>query len=275
MSGIEDLVRARGAALRDDVAHSLNLEAALRDLHRRHGRRRRVQTVAAVAAAAAAIALILGIATWRHDHTDTQPAPSPDRDQPCQEQTTVHCLDGGRVEVDASTSFTVRLPDTFAPQLSPNKGTATVDAFRDNASDVAGVTFLDSVGPGRRQTVMSAAELARWVAARPYLDADAPVRTSVDGRAAWQVTVRVARAPARLVGACDGSPELCWPLLGAHHRPGEPWVTGPRPDMVSRYTFVSLPAGRPLGIWSWAYADSLASLDDNDELIASIRLGPS
>ena len=275
MSGIEGLARERGVALRAGVSRTLDVEAALRDLHRRH-RRRRVQVVSAALAAAAVVALVVGLSTGRDPRTDgRQPVTPPDLHRSCEERPpAADCLPAGRVHVEASTPFSVEVPASFRPPF-PNADTVTVDAFRTNTPESTGVTFLDRVGAGRHSATMTAAELAHWVASRPYLHHESPVRTTVGGRPAWQIAVSVTRAPLRLAAACNGTGELCWPMLGSRRAGAPPWVTGPRPDMVSRYTFVDLPSGRTLGIWSWSYSDDFSSLAGNDELIRSVHFGSS
>jgi hypothetical protein len=281
MNDIDELVRRNGAALRDDVARMVDLEASLSELRalRRRQRRNRVVSAVAIGAAAAAVVAVIGAVASDRDPRTTEPSPalpSPSSYVDCHKSHSVRCLPNGRFRVDASRPYTLHVPEGFEPKLE-FVGSA-LDTYRNDRPSHAGVGITDDVVPARRPGVhLSASQLAHWVATRPYLkprpgaESINPIRTTVDGLPAWQVQVTTDSAPGNGGGCNDGAQSLCWRLL-ATPRPGKkPWETGPWPDTVNRYTFVDLPGGATFAIWSWAFDKNWAVMDANEYLIRTLR----
>ena len=275
MTDIDELAGRNGAILRDEVAATVDLESSLSDLRGRRNRRRRKQLVAGLTAAAAAAAVVGAVAVTRGpemtEPVPAPPAPAPSHDFACAEGPAVHCLPGGRVRVDAARPFTLVPPTGFASEVAI--GYAGTELYRDDTELGAGVTFFDDAVPARLNRHLGAEEFARWIAARPYLDADTPQRTTVAGHPAWQVQVTAPGAPVERTFTCNEAGSPCWPVIGTPRGPElPPWESGPWKGMASRFTFIDLPGGATFGISSWAFAENWAAIDANEELIRTLRI---
>jgi hypothetical protein len=191
----------------------------------------------------------------------------------CHEGPSVDCLAGGRVRVDRARTLTLVPPAGFASEVSI--GSAGTEFYRDDLEEGegSGVVFFDDAVPARRHRHLDAEQFVRWVAARPYLDADTPRRTTVAGRPAWQVQVTAPLAPGDSTLTCNEAESPCWPMIGTPRGGGlPPWETGPWTGMANRYTFIDLPGGATFGIWSWASAENWAAIDANDDLIETLSI---
>jgi hypothetical protein len=278
MTDIDELAARNGASLRDEVAATIDLDSSLSDLLGRRRRRHRKQLVAGLtaAAAAAAVAVVAAVAGTggpaEVEPLPAPPTPSPSHDFVCEEWSSVDCLSGGRVRVEAANPFTLVPPSGFESDVAI--GRAGTELYRNDTEQGSGVVFFDDAVPARQHRHLSAEEFARWVAARPYLDTGTPVRTTLAGRPAWQVQVTApSLAPGDSASACNRAGSPCWPVIGAPRGGGlPPWETGPWKGMASRYTFIDLPGGATFGVWSWAFAENWVAVDANDDLIETLRI---
>ena len=266
MIDIDQLARESGATLRDEVARSVEVETSLSALHTRRRRQRRTRLSVAVAAAAAVVG-VAGVLTTR-DSGGTELVPTEDvtcTDAPA----VVRCLSDGRIHVDRPHPFTLTLPAGFtSAAMAVSQG--GTELYREG-EDHVGVMLFDDAVPARTDRHLTAHQLARWVARRPFLRSDGLQRTTVDGLLGWQVQVHAKGAPPTWTASCNGNQTECWPVLEFPRDGAPPWESGPWQDMASRYTFLDLPDGRTFGIWSWAFDRNWVALRTNDELIRSLR----
>jgi len=124
-------------------------------------------------------------------------------------------------------------------------------------------------GPGRHPGPRA---FAAWLASRPDLSAGSPRRTTLAGRVAWQVRVRLAAGAGPGAGICPHS-RACHPVTVSDQAiteaPGGGGLTGIWGDMVADYTFVRLPSGTAM-IWSWALGGDTAALEQNRRLVTGV-----
>ena len=134
------------------------------------------------------------------------------------------------------------VPPGFGVDSGAGVSSSQVESYWKHQGHAAGVTVLETVGAAAQDgtplhTVDPTPEgLAHWLASRPFVTASAPVRTTLGGRAAWQVRARVKPGePGGDFADADGGSRV-----------------GIWGGMVADYVFVDLP-GRGTGlVWSWA-----------------------
>jgi hypothetical protein len=277
MNDIDELVRRNGAALRDDVTRTVDLEASLSELRARRHRERRNLWVAVVASAAA-VAAVVGIVAWNRPGTTSTPV-SPTPYVTCRHPwPSVHCLPHGSVRINATQPYTLHIPKGFNRELEPSETGTGLDTYRTDTDQPAGVWFSDrEVVTARPGGHLSAQQLASWVASRPYLEArpgvgsTEPTSTTVDGLPAWQVQAITHRKPRSSTGSCNHNQPSCWPLLATPVPGTASWETGPWKNMATRYTFVDLPGGKTFVIWSWAFGGDWSAIDANEYLIKTLH----
>jgi hypothetical protein len=279
VNDIDELVRRNGAALRDDVARTVDLEASLAQLRvRRHRERRNLWVV--VVASAAAVAAIIGVVAANRDPGTTDAPTSRHHYVPCHHDwASVRCLPHRGFRIDATQPYTLHLLHGLSRMLEPSDTGTGLDVYRTHVDEPAGVWFSDSEVVAARRTGehLSARQFADWVASRPYLvpragvDSKEPISTTVDGRRAWQVQVTTHHEPRSSTASCNHSQPSCWPLLATPRTGSPPWETGPWQDMATRYTFVELPGGKTFVIWSWAFGENWSAIDANDDLIKTLH----
>jgi hypothetical protein len=280
MSRVDLLARRSGALLRDDVDRTVDVERSLTALRTRRRRQRQLRAVAAGLAAAAAVAVVWGAAAVRdRDAVEPAPAPTPNPTASgtptaggpfvCVPAPSLRCLPGDRVHVGGPEPYTIRPDSRFGSDIGLGPG--GTELYRDDTGSGAGIVLVDDAVPARTGRQLPAEQLARWVAARPYLEAVGPHRTTVAGLPAWRVEVTTERDPGGADRTCNRTIPTCWPLLGTVRAGTGPWESGPRPGMASRYTFVDLPGGATFAVWSWAYGGDWEAVRTSDELVRTLR----
>lgn len=273
---LDDLAREAGEATRAAVLAKADVEASLARLHVVRRRRARTRWLAVAASSAAVVAVLFGASM-----SASPPAPEPQPaapaspstgDDSCTGSPMVRCLPGGVVEVDGPMPYSLRLTGDFNPDVAPGSTPASIDIFQDQPRTRAGVSVLGEVAAvGPDAGTMTAPELASWIASRHFVLASPVERTSVDGRPAWRVDVRL-RPHERWAWAdsCNGRQPECRALL-AQDRPVGQWETGPWRGMVSRYVVVDARDGHPFVLWSWAFHLDARALTVNDQLVSTFR----
>ena len=265
---IEQIARRAGAATRAAVQQEVDVEAGLATFHATRMRRRRTRLAAGCVAAAAAVAVVIGLSSLPGSTSDRSVPPTTPGRQ-CIETSSVRCTSGGEYVVEGVVPYAFRLPQYgFSRTLGRARAPHAIDIYQ--AGVRAGVTVLDGAYPVTKdRTAMSAADLARWVAAHKLLKAWPPERTVVGGLPAWRVDVRVPRGRDLPVASwCNGLENDCLALLRAGA--GNDWESGPWRGMLSRYLFVQGPQGQTVAIWSWALAGGRHAMEVNDEVIRTI-----
>jgi hypothetical protein len=271
-----DVLAGRAAA---DLRATTDADAELGlprvyDAQTRHRSRGRLLVAATVIGALGVGWLARGVAA----HDDTAPVGPPSTPvhnvpQPslCQ-QDRVTCLGHRTYRFDLVTTLLWQLPEPFAPDFGTGPTPDSVEEYWSHRGNVAGVSVVEGVAPARpdgdgvrglgsRPTPRAFAE---WLAARPFLDATTPVRTSVDGRTAWRVRARLASDAAQGLGTCAQA-DPCHPVT----RVATGSITGIWGDMIADYTFVRLPSGTAV-VWSWAFGHDTGALDHNRALVDGI-----
>ncbi len=106
----------------------------------------------------------------------------------------------------------------------------------------------------------SAHRIADWVASRSYLDTTTPQRTTLAGRAAWQVRARIAKGAEPAQGRCGPQLVACYPVMlsgsGTTNARGDRSTIGMWGDVVADCTLVDLPSGTAV-VWSWNFNANL------------------
>jgi hypothetical protein len=270
---IEQLARSSAEDLRTTTV--ADVEAGLADLHVRQARHRRHAACAAAGAVVLAVALGTGagIALTRDQHravTPSHPGPSQTRRDAACKQPLVDCL-GGRTY-----RFALVRPVQWAlpPRFEVNSGTGAtpvvVESYRQLAP-TAGVTVMERVrasspdGTAPAQVAGQPQAFVRWVASRPFLNAGRVIRTTLDGRVAWQVRVRLDQDASPGSGVCSGRYRC---HLITYQPGGVP--TGIWGNMAAEYTAIHLPGAGTTVVWSWAFTDNLRHLRSLDEAVQGV-----
>ena len=178
----------------------------------------------------------------------------------------VTCLDGRQVRIDLRIPLTVTLPDSFQDGVT-TWGPRSVELYR-NDTEHAGVTVYEDAVPVRYDASRTrdpaagttAASVARWLAARPYLTGTTLTRRTVAARTVWQVT-GIARAGVALpdrVGHNDAAVTFAVPGEGVS------WVS---PIVAGNYTLADQPGGGVTVIWSWRYGVHLPDLGEDRRVV--------
>jgi hypothetical protein len=266
---LDDRARAATDELRASVTAGLDADGMLGRMLLARRRRAAAGTVALAAAvllatAGAITGLLLGAGD---DDARTVPGhPTVTATGACASPR-VTCLDGRRrVRVDLRIPLTVTLPDNFEDGVT-TWGPRSVELYRSDIEH-AGVTVYEDAVPVRYDASRTrapaagttAASVARWLAARPYLTGTTLTRRTVAGRTGWQVT-GIARAGAALpdrVGHNDAAVTFAVPGEGVS------WVS---PVVAGSYTLADQPGGGVTVIWSWRYGVDLPDLGEDRQVV--------
>lgn len=275
---IEELARAATVDLRTRTAADLEagLDAVLATHSRRH---RRSRVTIALAAAAAVAAAWWGGASLGGHAGGPEPAPAPTVPVPRQslcQSSMVTCLGTPRTYGFAlDVPVTWHVPRGYGVDSGAGATTQMVESYWRHHGNAAGVTVLEGVSaPSRtgdaalRGGPTTANGFVHWLAARPYLVASTPRRTTIDGRPGWQVRVSLkphaGAGPGRCAEPIEGF--RCYPVTYQDVRT----ITGIWGDMVADYTAFDLPGSGTAVVWSWAFGRDAAALDRNQQLVGGL-----
>jgi len=268
---VDELGRAAAAEARRAAADGVDSVRMLDQLHRRS----RNRTAGAIAAAAAILVAIVVSAVVLHDKPSTRVAGRPTlvTSPPAQGcgGPLVHCPNPGTFVVSLPAPLTVRTPANFEQGVKPC-GTAGVEAFR-NDSDGTGVTVIERAVPVRYDRSWSrdpaagttAASMAQWLAARPFLIRTSVKPVTLDGISGWQVSADLkpgARVPA---------PKGFGPVAPTFAIEG--CTAGYRSNLSGNYTLLDVPGGGVTVIWSWTIEPNHSLIAGNQAFIAALRFG--
>jgi hypothetical protein len=285
---IDERGRQAGASLRTEIGRidvDRNLDALLVSVRRRQY----LRTAAAVAAAAV---VVIGGLTVREAVNRAEVPPTsndPSSTEPtgqCQ-QAFLQCGAGGRYTVRMQTQMTWTLPANFDRSLHDStdaQGTKalSIESYRSERHTTAGVTVAADViaartSPNSFGAVVAdwaaptdAHGLATWLSTRPYLIASDVRESTVGGRHAWTVHVRM-RHPRQDGPAVCNLQFYCTPVLSIAGDPGKHFL-GSWGSIVSDYTFIDLRGVGTAAIWSWSFSGN-KTLSGNQALIDTIRFG--
>ncbi len=266
--------RAAATDLRRATTQRVDPMVMLNELERNSRAKKRRNVVAAVASVAAAAALIAGGVIVARSGSGTTQAP-PGAGQPsthasasCPGAPTVTCLGASRYRVALTVPVTVTVPTNFQPELQVF-GTATIEDYQTGNIGNTGVTVQENVIPSRNDASgtrdpaagTTAQSMATWLAHRPFAVPTAVVRTTVDGKPAYQVDI-VLKKGAPLLGLHNSDPAA--PTFGTGMAA---WGT-----LKARYTLLDVPQAGVTVIWSWTF-DRFAVLDGNQSFIDSVTFG--
>jgi hypothetical protein len=246
----------------------------LQSLHRAN-RRRTVAVVVTAAAAVVAIAvLVVGSGSWRSaDHAPAggHPSPQPTTTAPgCPDGVT--CLADGRYRAALPVPLTVTLPSTFGSDFN-QIGAEALEAYRTDTAKGTGVTVMEHVVPTKADGSdardpsggSTAASMATWLAARPFVSQAHTTRTTVDGLPAWRVvaTMRTGTPATEQIGDLRGVVTF---VDDAAHAWFGPKLT------VGEYTLVDVPGAGVTLVWSWTLGPR-SVLEGNRPYVAGISFG--
>lgn len=273
---IEELARAASADLRTHT--SANPEAGLEAVLVTHTRRRRQSRVVMSLAVVTAVAVAWwGGASFGGHATSHEPiAPIlPVPDQAVCRSPMVECR-GDRTYVFALTvPVTWHVPRGFGVDSGAGATTGMVESY--SRSQNSGVTVLEGVTAPSRTGESASPHggpatprgFVQWLAARPFLAASTPRRTTIDRRSGWQVRVSLKpRAGAGQDRCAGGVGYPCHPLTFQDLRT----TTGIWGDMTADYTVFDLPGSGTAVVWSWAFGHDRAALARNRTVVDGISL---
>jgi hypothetical protein len=268
---VDDIAKEAGSALRAEVLQTTDLEASLTELRAANRRSKAARALATgVAVAATVTGALAVVAAWP---TPEQQSASNDAPKyPCPDHPAVRCPKLDQVVVEAAAPYTFTLSERF-PTLDVALAPVSIDIFqRGPENGSAGVTVLSNPSvTSKTAEPMSARDMARWVAARPFVNASTVTRTELDGVPAWQLDIELRRGEPRSEREfCNDAQSQCRALLRVPSNQTS-WESGPWSDMVSRYTFVDAPGGDTVVIWSWAFGKDTAALRVNNSVIKTIK----
>jgi hypothetical protein len=182
----------------------------------------------------------------------------------------VTCLGGRVLRVRLATPLTVRIPDSFQPQVLVSPRVAEfyrADVF------TTGVTVVQSAAPMRYDASWerdatagtTARSMAQWLAGRSFLTDTSLTRRSADGRTAWEVSGSY-RSGAELPALKDGRKVA--PTFS-----GGGATMGFAPSLVGTYTLVDQADGGVTVIWSWVFGSGPGDLAGNQVMVDEVLAG--
>ena len=266
---------ARGRAATTDLRRATTQRVdpmiMLNELERNSRAKTRKNVIAAVAAAAALIAGGLFVARAVGGTTEQRPAggqPSTHASPSCAGGPTVTCVGANRYRVALTVPVTVTVPANFQPGLQVFNAT-TIEDYQTGDIANTGVTVQEDAVPTRNDASetrdpaagTTALSMASWLAHRPFAVPTTVVRTTVQGRPAYQVDI-VLKKGAPLLGMHNTDPAA--PTFGTGMAA---WST-----LKARYTLMDVPGAGVAVIWSWTF-DRSAVLDGNQAFVDSVTFG--
>lgn len=280
---IDQIARAAGAELRDEVLSTIDCGTHLNQLHSTVRRRRHLQ----LTAAAGALIAVAGGVGWlvastldRTEAPPTSPRPTTSQTQGTCDIVYFTCSPDGSIRADLPVAVTWSPTNTFKRQLEYEvnaAGNALLNVQADRRHAAASVVVLESAKPARPNRLASvdrtvppnAQAYAAWVASRPYLVTSEVTQTKVDGRQAWTVDVRNAptKRGQQLPYGCSGGYYRCTPIVRTGH--AAVTIAGQMDGMLSRFTFVDVPGAGVTTIWSLTF-DKPSDLTVNQDIVDTI-----
>jgi hypothetical protein len=247
--------------------------ASLMEVHSRRRPQSRASTAALVAVAVAA-------AWWGGStfgaHRSVTPDPALVPSNQTQTQTTVCAEDrvtcrGGRdFRFALSRPVDWHIPVDYGVASGDGVSSSMVESYSLRSAGGSGVTVME----GARAASRSSGEVpggpttgkgfVRWLAARPFLTASTPRRTTIDGRDAWQVRVALRPHLPEGPGWCNGSFQ-CYPVISVGGA-----ITGIWRGVVADYTAFDLPGAGTAVVWSWSLDDDPRALEHNQTLVSGL-----
>jgi hypothetical protein len=273
---IEELARAASTDL--CTRTSADADAGLDAVLATHSRRRRQSRVTISLATVAAVAATWwGGATFGGHATDREPTgPSvPVPSQALCQSPMVSCLGTRTYRFALDIPVTWHVPRGFGVNSGSGATTLMVESYWRHHGNPAGVSVLEGVSAPSRTGESASPHggpatpdgFVHWLAARPYLVASTPRRTTIDGRPAWQVRVSLKPHAGAGLDRCAGPSGIpCHPLTYQDVRT----TTGIWGDMVSDYTAFDLPGSGTAVVWSWAFGHDTAALAHNEQLVGGL-----
>jgi hypothetical protein len=285
---IDQIARSSAAELRTGTTG--DVEAGLADLHVRHARHRR----RAMIGAAAALVVTLG-AGWsagvvmtrdgaedQHGpagrHESPTPGPNVPTDVPgvdvCTESR-VTCLGDRTYSFDLDRPVVWAIPPYFEANSGLGTTPVTVESYR-QVGPTAGVTVLEHVrasrpdGSGPADVADTPRAFVDWVADRPFLDAGKVTRTTLDGRQAWRVQVRLTPGAGDGASRCSGH-YVCHAITYQARDAS----TGIWSDMVAQYIAFRLPGAGTTVVWSWEFGTQVEHLGTLEEAVHALSFPAS
>lgn len=198
----------------------------------------------------------------------------------------VECLGARTYRFALYRPVTWQIPRGYGVNSGSGANRRIVESYGLGSRSESGVTVLERVHAASLQSrsapgvPATAAGFVHWLASRPFLDATTPHRTTIDGRSAWQVRVRLKAHVGLGPATCNGAAgERCYPITDqeistGHDSPGiQSAITGIWGDLTSDYTAFDLSGGAttqdsgPTVVWSWAFGHDTAALARNHVLV--------
>jgi hypothetical protein len=280
---IDSELRRLGSSTREAVATGLDVEARLDDLKATSRRRRGGHVVAGLVAAAAAVVTVAGLVPLGTGRDPADVAPDRTATLTCAQALAgtvtpggaVQCLGRRLVLVRGPVDYTFRLPSDAPWKIGPWGAPETLAATIDRLDVGLGVYVFADVraAAGEAGREMPAAQLASWVARRPFLESTGIVSGTQDGLPSWTVEVRPrVGLPRPGVGrACNGVDTDCHKLLlwnqGASGNEAGAWD-----GEVTRLTFLDVPGHGVMALVAWAKQRDADRLDEGTGLLRTVDL---
>jgi len=264
---IDELGRAAAAEARRAAASGVNAMTMLNEFHRR----RRIRTAGAIGLAVAVCAAIaVGVVL-------AQPGKSsstlPGHTEPTLPDTS---SSSGTplvpVVVRLPVPVTIHAPANFV-QYANQFGTSCAESYREDVNGT-GVTIMEKAMPVRDDGSWSrdasagttAASMAQWLSARPFLTHTSVKQVYVDGIAGgWRVSGEL-KASAKLLADKEGvsvAPTFADDFCKA----------GFAPNLYGSYTLYDLPHAGVTVIWSWTTQPDHGLVDDDQPFVDGLRFG--
>jgi hypothetical protein len=223
------------AATRSDVSVPVAMDRLL------YGRASLARMTLSAFAVLSLVIASLGVLRWSTEHP---PASSP---AAATASPTTH--------IALAVPFSVVLPPGWSRQVHGNA--QAVFYGRDGSYLEVVMDPSPATSTSAAPRPLTAESLARWIAARPDLRGNPPVKSTVAAQRAWQVDL-VFGPDARPSATCDGPNLDCLPLIRV---PGVPLPLGLADGSAGRITFVQLKSGRLIALI--AGGDSRHHIEEN------------
>jgi hypothetical protein len=276
---IDELGRAAAAEARR-ATNGVNAMTMLEELQQR-SRTRTIGTIGVVVAVCAAI--VTSILLARSGKPSSAPAAGKTNGATSSTTSTsgpgceanvppVQCLSDRRVRVSAPVRATIHAPANFVWNARKS-GRSCFESYRNDVNGT-GVTVMENAVPVRDDSSWArdgsagttAASMAEWLSARPFLTHTSVKRVLVDGIAGgWRVSGELksgAKLPADKSGTAVGPTFL-----------DTACTAGFAPNLFGNYTLFDLPGAGVTVIWSWTIESDHAIIADNQTFIDGLRFG--
>jgi hypothetical protein len=141
-----------------------------------------------------------------------------------------------------------------------------------------GVTVIENAMPVRNDDSWqrdagagtTAADMAQWLANRPFLCDSRVTTRQVGGRTAW--LVEGALRSHAILSAAKNPDLMVAPTFSGSATVGN-FTAGVAPDLPGEFTLVDQPGGGVTVIWSWSYHGTPSLLTRNRAMVTAILTG--